>query len=131
MGDLSPLAGLHGLTQLAADANRISDTAPLGGLVSPCRVTLAGNLIADPRPLARLPDLGVLDVARNRIDDAGLLVGATSLHELWLGLNPLRDLRPLLALPALTGVDIEGIDPSTTPGIAELRAASVYVGGTA
>ena len=45
-------------------------------------------------------------------------------------MNPVADLRPLLDAPALLGVDVEGLDLQT-PGIEELRAAGVYVGGQA
>jgi internalin A len=72
----------------------------------------------------------MLDVAGNEVTDVAGLAGCRSLDELWLGRNPLTDVSPLVALPALTGVDLEGVAPST-PGVAELRARGVYVGGFA
>ena len=72
----------------------------------------------------------MLDVRDNHVADVTPLASLPALDELWIGLNPVADLRPLLDAPALLGVDVEGLDLQT-PGIEELRAAGVYVGGQA
>ena len=71
-----------------------------------------------------------LDVRDNQVADLTAVASMTALDELWVGGNPVVDLRPLLDAPALLGVDIEGLDLGT-PGIEELRAQGVYVGGQA
>ena len=72
----------------------------------------------------------MLDVRDNRVADVTPLASMPALDELWVGGNPVTDLRPLLDAPALLGVDVEGLDLQT-PGIEELRAQGVYVGGLA
>jgi internalin A len=128
--DLTPLAGATSLTELDLRGNAIDDITPLAALAGLDRLQLAENRVADVTPLGRLTSLTMLDVAGNEVTDVAGLAGCRSLDELWLGRNPLTDVSPLVALPALTGVDLEGVAPST-PGVAELRARGVHVGGFA
>jgi hypothetical protein len=130
ISDLTPLAGLSSLTELDLGRNAIDDVSPLSGLTRLDRLELADNQVTDVTPLGRLVVLTRLDIAGNRVADVSGLTGCRSLGELRLGRNPIADVSPLWALPALTGVDLEGVDP-TTPGVTELRARGVYVGGFA
>lgn len=128
--DLAPLAGLTQLAFLDLSQNQFSDVTPLGGLAQLNRLTLTDNAVADPSALGLLPFLTMLDIARNQVADASTFTGFPSLTELWVGGNPITDLTPLVLLPELMGVDLEGID-SGTPGVADLEARNVYVGGRA
>jgi hypothetical protein len=130
ISDLSPLAGLTGLAELDLSRNAITDVRPLSTLAQLNRLQVTDDRIADLAPLGRLAALTSLDVSGNQVADVSGLAGAQRLDELWLGRNPLTDITRLTALPALTGVDLEGVDPAT-PGVAELRARGVFVGGFA
>jgi hypothetical protein len=128
--DVTPLASLTGLSDLDLSRNTVADIAPLAGLAQLDQLQLTDNRIGDLGPLTSDRALRVLRVDGNQVADVEGLRGAANLAELWIGRNPLTDLSPLLELPALTGVDLEGVPP-TIPGLAELRARGVYVGGLA
>ena len=130
VADLTPLSSLSGLTELDLSRNAIGDVAPLAGLLQLDRLELTDNRVSNLGPLSSAPGLTVLDVAGNQVTDVRGLSDHPALTELWLGRNPVTDLTPLLTLPSLTGVDLEGA-ASTTPGVAELRARGVHVGGFA
>jgi internalin A len=130
--DLGPLGSgyLSSLVELDVSRNQVADLSPLTFLGQLDRVQLADNRITDLAPLGTLTRITMLDVSGNQVADVSGLQGCQNLGELWLGRNPLGDIAPLVRLPALTGVDIEGLAPST-PGIEELRARGIYVGGLA
>jgi hypothetical protein len=151
VADLSALRGLP-LTNLGLSGTGVTDLGPLARTPTLQWVGLSGTGVFDLRPLASSPGLLELDVSNAAVADLSPLAGAASLSkldvrdnlvadltpvatmpaldELWVGGNPVTDLRPLLGAPALLGVDVEGLD-ALTPGIEELRAQGVYVGGLA
>ena len=90
-----------------------------------------GTGISNPAPLGTLPELTMLNISQNAVSDARTFTGFPALNELWLGNNPLTDVTPLADLPSLTGVDLEGLDPTTTIGIDVLQSRNIYVGGRA
>ena len=89
VSDISPLAGLTGLTRLGLEHNDISDISSLAGLTNLKWLRLDQNDISDVSPLARLTNLTWLAVDRNNISDLSPLDGIrenlTTL--LWFG-NP-------------------------------------------
>ncbi|MBZ2195048.1 leucine-rich repeat domain-containing protein [Occultella gossypii] len=130
INDIGPLASMGNLNEVDLGDNAITDVGPLAGHDHLTNVDLSGNAVTDLGALGPLPQLWTLDVSGNQIADLTSIPVFPTLTELWLGENPLTDVGPLTTLPVLTGVDVTGAGPSL-PGIAELRAAGVYVGGLA
>ncbi|TDE92578.1 leucine-rich repeat domain-containing protein [Occultella glacieicola] len=130
ISDLRPLASMGNLNEVDLGDNAITDVAPLAEHPYLTSLDLAGNDVADLGPLGPLPQLWTLELSGNRITDLSSVPAFPVLSELWLGENPLTDVTALTTLPALTGVDLAGAPPGL-PGIAELRATGVYVGGLA
>ncbi|MBO9555852.1 hypothetical protein [Cellulomonas sp.] len=129
VSDLGPLTGTRTLRWVGLSGTGVSDLRPLSAS-NLYELDVSGAAVVDLSPLAGAPELSKLDARDNQVADVGALAGMPALDELWIGGNPVADLRPLLGAPALLGVDVEGLDPAT-PGIAELRAQGVYVGGLA
>ena len=130
VSDLQPLSATTTLRFVGLSGTRVSDLGPLARSAGLIELDVAHAAVADLSPLAGAPSLEMLDVRENAVADLAPLAGMPALDELWVGGNPVVDLRPLLDAPALLGVDVEGLDLAT-PGIDELRAQGVYVGGTA
>ncbi|WP_163543308.1 leucine-rich repeat domain-containing protein [Occultella kanbiaonis] len=130
ISDIGPLASMGNLNEVDLGDNAITDVGPLAGHDYLTSLDLSRNAVTDLGGLGPLPQLWTLDVSGNRITDLTAVPAFPTLTELWLGENPLTDVGPLTALPVLTGVDLTGAPPGL-PGIAELRAAGVYVGGLA
>ncbi|KQY46706.1 hypothetical protein ASD18_04620 [Cellulomonas sp. Root137] len=128
--DLGPLARTTTLQWVGLAGTGVTDLGPLAGSTGLLELDVAHAAVADLSPLAGAPSLSMLDVRDNHVADVTPLAGMPALDELWVGGNPVTDLRPLLDAPALLGVDVEGLD-GQTPGIEELRAQGVYVGGLA
>ncbi|WP_154794161.1 leucine-rich repeat domain-containing protein [Occultella kanbiaonis] len=130
ISDIGPLASMGNLNEVDLGDNAITDVGPLAGHDYLTSLDLSRNAVTDLGGLGPLPQLWTLDVSGNRITDLTAVPAFPTLTELWLGENPLTDVGPLTTLPVLTGVDLTGAPPGL-PGIAELRAAGVYVGGLA
>ncbi|WP_421742995.1 hypothetical protein [Cellulomonas sp.] len=128
--DLGPLARTTTLQWVGLADTGVSDLGPLATSVGLLELDVAHAAVADLSPLAGAGSLSMLDVRDNQVADVAPIAAMSALDELWVGGNPVTDLRPLLDAPALLGVDVEGID-GQTPGIEELRAQGVYVGGLA
>ncbi|AEE44198.1 leucine-rich repeat domain-containing protein [Cellulomonas fimi] len=128
--DLFPLASTPTLQFVGLAATDVTDLGPLAASSGLVELDVYEAAVADLTPLANLHALTRLDARGNRVEDVTPLAGMAALDELWIGGNPVHDLRPLLDAPALLGVDVEGLD-SSTPGIDELRAKGVYIGGLA
>lgn len=128
--DLGPLARTTTLQWVGLADTGVSDLGPLATSVGLLELDVAHAAVADLSPLAGAGSLSMLDVRDNQVADVAPLAAMPALDELWVGGNPVTDLRPLLDAPALLGVDVEGLD-GQTPGIEELRAQGVYVGGLA
>lgn len=95
ISDLTPLAGLVGLTSLVLDFNRISDVSPLGGLSELMELRLTGNQISDVSPLGGLTRLNRLTVGMNQITDVSALAGLTGLTMLDFDANHVGDVSSL------------------------------------
>jgi len=130
VSDLGPLAGTTTLQWVGLAGTGVTDLRPLAGSTGLLELDVAHASVADLSPLAGATSLSRLDVRENQVADLTPLASMPALDELWVGGNPVADLRPLLDAPALLGVDVEGLD-GRTPGIEELRAKGVYVGGLA
>lgn len=128
--DLGPLAGTTSLRFVGLGGTGVSDLSPLVGSTGLIELDVSHAAVVDLAPLAGAASLTKIDVRDNAVVDVAPLARMPALDELWIGGNPVADLRPLVDAPALLGVDVEGL-PGTTPGIAELRARGVYVGGLA
>ncbi|MFC4613980.1 leucine-rich repeat domain-containing protein [Cellulomonas algicola] len=128
--DLGPLAGTTSLRFVGLGGTGVSDLSPLVGSTGLIELDVSHAAVVDLSPLAGAASLTKIDVRDNDVVDVAPLARMPALDELWIGGNPVADLRPLVDAPALLGVDVEGL-PGTTPGIAELRARGVYVGGLA
>jgi hypothetical protein len=128
--DLGPLARTTTLQWVGLADTGVTDLRPLAGSANLLELDVAHAAVADLSPLTGAAALSKLDVRDNHVADLTPLASMPALDELWVGGNPVVDLRPLLGAPALLGVDVEGLD-GQTPGIDELRAKGVYVGGLA
>ena len=128
ISDLTPLAGLKGLTFLTLDYTGTKDLSPLSGLPNLTYLTLRGNAISDLSPLAGLTNLKGLVLTENRIEDLAPLSGLTGLTSLALSSNNISDLAPLAGLTNLNWLlldrnAIESIDPLA--GLANLTDLSL------
>jgi Leucine-rich repeat (LRR) protein len=128
--DLAPLSRTTTLQWVGLSDTGVSDLGPLASSAGLIELDVAYAAVTDLSPLAGAASLSMLDVRANQVTDVTPVASMPALDELWVGGNPVADLRPLLDAPALLGVDIEGLDPGT-PGVEELRAQGVYVGGLA
>ncbi|MDC7121904.1 hypothetical protein OMK64_10190 [Cellulomonas fimi] len=128
--DLGPLAGTTSLRFVGLGGTGVSDLSPLAGSSGLIELDVSDAAVVDLSPLAGAAQLTKIDARDNQVVNLAPLAGMPALDELWIGGNPVADLRPLVDAPALLGVDVEGL-PGTTPGIEELRARGVYVGGLA
>jgi internalin A len=130
ISDIGPLASMGNLNEVDLADNAITDVGPLAGHEYLTSLVLSRNSVTDLGALGPLPQLWTLDVSGNQIADLSSIPVFPNLNELWLGENPFTEVGPLTTLPMLTGVDLTGARPGM-PGISELRAAGVYVGGLA
>ena len=111
ISDISPLAGLTQLWNLALYRNQIRDISPLAGLTQLSTLHLAENQISDISPLAgltQLRDLGFLGLGENQISDISPLTGLTQLEKLDLVNNHIRDVTPLVGLVNLRKLALAG-----------------------
>jgi hypothetical protein len=131
VSDISPLAGLTGLTELDLGANEIGDISPLANLTGPAELNLGANEISDISPLAsaNLTSLTGLDLGGNQISDISPLASAslTSLTGLDLGGNQISDISPLASasLTSLTGLDLGGNQISDISPLASANLTSL------
>ena len=87
--DVSSLGGLTNLTWMSLDANKITDVSGLGDLTNLRRMNLAQNAITDASGVGSLANLTGLGLAFNAIMDVSLLDRLTNLQYLDLQGNPL------------------------------------------
>ena len=106
VSDISPLAGLTGLTRLSLEDNDISDISPLAGLTNLKWLMVHRNEISDVSPLAGLVNLTGLALHRNEISDVSPLAGLTNLTWLDLNDNNISDVSPLASLTNLTWLHV-------------------------
>jgi len=122
--DLSPLAGLSGLIVLSLDGTQVSDLSPLAGLSGLTVLSLDYMQVSDLSPLAGLRGLTVLSLWSTPVGDLSPLAGLSGLTELYLGHAPVSDLSPLARLSGLTELNLERTqvsDLSPIAGLSRLR----------
>ncbi|MBI4616413.1 MAG: NACHT domain-containing protein, partial [Planctomycetes bacterium] len=120
--DLSPLAGLEGVTTLDLTNTWVSDLAPLAGLSSLQRLDLDGTQVSDLAPLAGLSGLERLNLARTQVSDLAPLAGLSSLQRLDLTGTQVSDLAPLAGLSSLESLDLSGTQVSDLAPLAGLSS---------
>ena len=88
VSDISPLAGLTGLTRLGLHHNDISDISTLAGLTNLKWLNVGDNDISDVSPIVGLTNLTWLAIDRNNISDLSPLDGLReNIKLIWYG-NP-------------------------------------------
>ncbi|MBI3461646.1 MAG: hypothetical protein HY000_01095 [Planctomycetes bacterium] len=80
--DLSPLAGLNGLTLLDLRGTHVADLSPLAGLSRMTELYLRYTPVSDLSPLAGLTGLDYLDLSDTRVSDLSPLAGLAGLKDL-------------------------------------------------
>lgn len=97
ISDISPLAGMTKLTDLALHTNEISDISALRGMTALTDLRLGGNPITDISPLEGMTSLLHLELTTAEVTDLTPLRGLTTLRNLDLRYNPdLSDIQPLI-----------------------------------
>ena len=109
---LTALTGLTALRRLSLAGNEfIADVSPLANLDQLTQLALARNSIADLGPLQHLTLLTELGIERNQVADLAPLAGLTGLSKLYASVNQVADLSPLVANTGLNSgdaVDVQG-----------------------
>ena len=105
--DLSPIAGLTNLRDLALDSTYLSDLAPLANLTNLIMIQAWGSQIADLTPLAGLTNLDLLSIAGNHITDLSPVSGLTNLTVLDLSFGQITDIAPLSGLTNLRRLNLD------------------------
>ena len=101
VSDVTPLAGLIHLEQLALSGSQFSDLTPLAELKNLEWLELDGTQVSDLTHLAKLTRLEMLDLTNTQVRDLTPLAKLTSLDTLWLNSTQVRDLTPLAELKNL------------------------------
>ncbi len=96
--DLTPLAGLTNLKELALDRASITDLSGLEGLTNLTWLSLTINSVTDISALAGLTNLTELYLGGNTITDVSPLSDLLNLTTLYLWGNPVEDTSPLCTL---------------------------------
>ena len=107
LADLTPIANLKRLSNLAIDSCGVSDITPLSALVNLTRLDARQNNIVDISPLANLTNLVKLQLNINRITDITSLSNLTNLEYLELQDNFITDVTPLANLTRLEFLEIQ------------------------
>jgi hypothetical protein len=104
ISDLTPLAGLHGLTFLGLTFNNLTDITPIAGLTNLTTLQLRSNHVVDISALSNMNNLHLLDMTQNRVADISPLVadsGFATGDTVWCGENPLSAQSLNVFIPAL------------------------------
>ena len=126
ISDLSPLAGLINLRDLALERNPISDLSPLKGLKNLTRLGFSYTLVSDLSPLTGLINLRDLDFHDIPVSDLSPLAGLINLENLTFGggqIANISDLSPLAGLINLKWIHAWGnpiSDLSSLRGLTKL-----------
>jgi hypothetical protein len=106
--DLTPLAGLTGLTKLSLDRTGVTDLTPLAGLTRLTELSLSDTGVTNVMPLAGLTGLTALRLRNTPVVDLAPLTGLTGLTMLSLDRTGVTDLTPLAGLTRLTMLSLGG-----------------------
>ena len=100
--DLTSIAGLTSLTELALGRNSIADLSALSGLTNLTSLGVWDNNLTSLSGIESLTGLTYLDFSDNQVSDLSPLTGLTALTELWMYGNNVSDVSPLTSLTNLT-----------------------------
>lgn len=106
--DLSPIAGLKNLTEVAFAENSISDLSPLAGLTNLSDITLNYNLITDISALKGKSKVTWLDLDDNQVKDISVIKDMPKLKVLYLENNQVSDIAPLKVATKLNTLHLYG-----------------------
>ncbi|MDE0042944.1 MAG: cohesin domain-containing protein, partial [Candidatus Poribacteria bacterium] len=127
ISNVSPLAGLTGLTRLELRDNHILDISPLAGLTNLEWLNLLTNDISDISPVAGLYSLKWLSLHNNKISDISALAGLTNLTWLDVAKNEIADLSPLNGLRGNAIFLVSYYNPGFPQGGAKIEGPWLWV----
>ncbi len=126
--DLSPLAGLSGVTSLNLINTQVTDLSPLAGLSSLRLLDLTGTQVSDLSPVAGLSGLTFLLLSYTQVSDLSPLAGLSGLTSLTLGDTNVSDLSPLAGLSGLTSLYLRATQVSDlSPLVGLTKLSHVWV----
>jgi internalin A len=114
--DLSPIAALTSLTELAIPGNGLTDLGPLASLTRLKKLMAYGNQISDLTPLSGLTNLEELNIGNNLVTSLAPLSALTKLVSLEAGGNAFTNLAPLQGLTSLSYLGIMSTEHVTNLG---------------
>ena len=104
--DLTPLAPLTGLEQLALTSTTVTDIAPIQSLTGLTELYLSDTQVTDIAPLQALIGLRFIDLSRTQVTDIAPLQAVKRLKRLGLSNTQITDIAPLGDLRALQALSI-------------------------
>lgn len=120
ISDLTGIQYLYNLTSLNLSNNKISNLGPLKYLTKLESLILSANLIEDLTPLQNLTNLQKLDLYNNNIVDVSALRSLFKLTDLNLFYNKVRDITPIFNLTNLQTLVLANNDIANINGIQNL-----------
>jgi hypothetical protein len=119
--DLSPLAELKSLKEIAIGHTQVSDLLPLADLKDLERLYLNNTQVSDLSPLGELKNLEVLSLQHTQVTDLSPLAELKSLESLWLHNTQVSDLSILVELKNLEYLGVRNTWVSDLSPLAELK----------
>lgn len=101
ISNLTPLAGLTGLTWLELDYNHVSDVSPLLNLKQLRGLRLNSNTVTNAPLVTALTNLQTLVLTQNGLTNIAFLASMPKLTNLWCGANLYTNLSPIAGLTNL------------------------------
>ncbi len=95
-------------TEVRCKYTEVTDLSPLAGLTGLTTLKLGNTPVTDLSPLAGLTGLWWLDLSGTPVTDLSPLSGLTGLWRLELNDTPVTDLSPLFGLTGLTYLQLQG-----------------------
>jgi hypothetical protein len=133
VSDIAPLAGLLDLEHLDLEGSRVASLEPLRGPHGPSGlrwVKLAGTPIGDLGPLQNHPYIERLDIDRTKVVDLAPLANHQSLTELSLNDTAVRSIEPVLGLRKLAELRFQRSPALTEASILLLaRSKTIHMTG--
>jgi Leucine-rich repeat (LRR) protein len=120
--DISPVAAIRSLNNLALRNFALIDVKPLAKLVNVDFLDLSMNLIVDPKPLETLPELKELNLTKNMIADMKGFTHPT-LRRLVLDQNVMTSVQSLGNLPELRMLSMANM-----PGFKDVKGVGNKMG---
>ena len=130
--DLTPLAGMVGIATLLLSLSRITDLTPLAGMVGMTWLYLDSTGITDLAPLAGMVGMAALYLNDTGVTDLTPLTGLAGIATLWLSNTGVTDLTPLAEMAGLTHLWLNNTritDLSPIAGMVEMATLSISLTG--